>query len=86
MCKRNMRIGICRLTKREYEAITDDANFTDEQMEVFKQLNKDQYYDVAIMTMLQLSPRRYYEVKSIVVDKVERIAREKGFIDAILEH
>lgn len=85
MCKRNMRIRICRLTKREYEIVEENANFTEDQRRVFVELNKDRYYDVAIMSMLQISPRRYYEIKAIVVDKVDRIARENGFIDAILE-
>lgn len=85
MCKRNLRIRISRLTKKEYELIREEANFTEEQEKIFVQLNKDQFYDIAIMSMLQLSPRRYYELKAIVVDKVERISRENGFIDAILE-
>lgn len=85
MCKRNLRIRVCRLTKKEYELIRVEANFTEEQEKIFVQLNKDQLYDVAIMSMLQLSPRRYYEIKAIVVDKVERIARENGFYEAIIE-
>ena len=85
MCKRNKRIRISRLTKREYNLVLDDANFTDDQLKIFKELNKDQYYDHAIMLALNMSPRHYYDTKAVVVDKTERIAREYGFIDAILE-
>lgn len=85
MCKRNLRIKISRLTKKKYELIREEANFTEEQEKIFVQLNKDQLYDVAIMSMIQISPRRYYDIKAIVVDKVERIARENGFYEAIIE-
>lgn len=85
MCKRNKRIKISRLTKREYNLILEDANFTDDQLKIFKELNRDQYYDCAIMASINMSPRRFYEIKAVVIDKVERIARENGFIDAIIE-
>ena len=85
MCKRNKRIRISKLTKREYNIILEDANFTEDQLKIFKELNKDQYYDCAIMASLNMSPRRFYEIKGVVIDKTERIARENGFIDAILE-
>ena len=85
MCKRNKRIRISKLTKREYNTVIEEANFTDDQLKVFRELNKDQLYDFAIMTALNMSTRHYYDVKAVVIDKVERIAREKCFIDAILE-
>ena len=85
MCKRNKRIRVCRLTKREYELILDNANFTDEQLNLFVQLNKDQYFDFAIMDSMKLTANRYYEIKGIVVDKVERIARDYGFYESIVE-
>ena len=83
MCKRNLRIRICRLTKKEYELIREEANFTEEQEKIFVQLNKDQYYDVGIMTELGIAPKQYYAIKRVVVDKVERIATDHGFVDRI---
>ena len=85
MCKRNKRIRISRLTKREYNIVIEDANFSEEQLKVFQELNKDLLYDFSIMDALHMSPRRFYDIKAVVIDKTERIAREKGFIDAILE-
>ena len=85
MRKRNHRIRISKLTSREYHVILESANFTDEQRELFERLNKDQYYDVALMSQMNLSSRRYYDLKSTVIDKVERIARESGFLDAIMK-
>ena len=59
------------------------ANFTDDQRAIFDELNKNKYYDYAIMVNLQMPNRRYYSTKNIVVDKVERIAVEMGYTHAI---
>lgn len=59
------------------------ANFTDDQLAIFNELNKNKFYDYAIMTNLNIPNRRYYNTKSIVVDKVERIAVEMGYTHAI---
>jgi hypothetical protein len=83
VAKRNLRIRISRLTKKELELIRDEANFTEEQEKIFVQLNKDQYYDVGIMTELGIAPKQYYAIKRVVVDKVERIATDHGFVDRI---
>ena len=60
----------------------EEANFTSEQEQIFRLLNSDELYDAGIMHRLGLSNRRYYKIKSVVLGKVERIAREKGFIEA----
>lgn len=86
MCKRNERIEVSNLTKKEYDLVIQNANFTEEQQKVFEALNKDRLYDFAIMIDLKLSTRRYYHVKAVVIDKVERIAQEYGFIQAIIAH
>ena len=86
MRNKNHRIRISKLTAREFRIIIDEANFTDEQRVLFEQLNKDQYYDIAIMMQMTISPRRYYDLKATVIDKVERIATENGFLDAIMSH
>lgn len=65
------------------EAILDDGNFSAEQEQVFRLLNKDELFDVGIMTRLGLSNRHYYDVKSVVLAKVERIAIERGFISSL---
>jgi hypothetical protein len=85
VCKRNLRVRISRLTKKEYDLILEEANFTDDQRKVFVQLNKDAYYDFGIMNAIGLTARQYYAIKCIVVDKVERIATEHGFINGITE-
>jgi hypothetical protein len=62
------------------------ANFTDDQRAIFDELNKNKYYDYAIMLNLNIPNRRYYNVKNIVVDKVERIAVELGYNHAFKAH
>lgn len=62
------------------------ANFTDDQRAIFDELNKNKYYDYAIMINLNIPPRRYYDTKGIVVNKVERIVTELGYIHAIKSH
>ena len=85
MCKRNQRVRISSLTKSEYDVILREANFTEEQRKLFVELNRDNYYDFAIMLMLNLgsNTRKYYDLKSVVIDKVERIAQEYGFYESI---
>ena len=78
--------NIYYLTLIELEKIIANANFTDEQLAVFKELNKNIYYDYAIMLNLNIPERRYYETKRIVLDKTARIAQEIGCFDAINRH
>ena len=73
------KINISALTKYELEQVIARANFTDDQRAIFDELNKNKYYDYAIMTNLNIPNRRYYNTKNIVVDKVERIAVELGY-------
>ena len=49
---------------------------------ILEELNKDQYYDYAIMQRLGLSRKRYYAIKSVVLDKVERIILSDGYKEA----
>lgn len=53
-----------------------NANFTEDQEAVFDMLNQDKYYDVGIMNTLGMSNRRYYDVKKVVLKKVDRISKE----------
>lgn len=77
------RVNISALTQTELDQVIARANFTDDQRAIFNELNKNKYYDYAIMTNLNIPNRRYYTTKSIVVDKVERIAVEMGYTHAI---
>lgn len=52
------------------------ANFTEDQRAIFDELNKNKYYDYAIMTNLSMSKTKYYNTKNIVSAKVERIIAE----------
>ena len=84
--KMKSKVNISALTLIELEKIIANANFTDEQMAIFKELNKNKYYDYAIMLSLNIPERRYYETKRIVLDKTARIAQEIGCFDAINRH
>ena len=81
--KMKSRIRISALTRAEMEAILADGNFSAEQENIFRLLNKDELFDVGIMSRLGLSNRHYYDVKAVVLAKVERIAQERGFISSI---
>jgi hypothetical protein len=77
------RVKISALTKRELDSVVGEANFTEEQLAVFNELNKDRFYDYAIMRILSLPARKFYELKKIVLDKVERISLQFGYDHAI---
>lgn len=77
------RINISALTQSELEQVIARANFTEDQRAIFDELNKNKYYDYAIMVNLNIPNRRYYNTKNIVMDKVERIAVEMGYNHAI---
>ena len=62
------------------------ANFTEDQRAIFDELNKNKYYDYAIMINLNIPNRRYYNTKNIVVEKVERIAVELGYNHAFKQY
>ena len=80
---RNNRIDVSALTKRELQAVLEAANFTEAQQVIFDAMNKDYMYDLAVMRHLGISPNRYYQIKKITVNKVERIAIENGYNHAI---
>ena len=77
------KIDISALTRAELEHIVEEANFTEDQQKIFAALNKDSQYDYAIMMDIGISGRRYYKLKKIVMEKVERIAQQMGYIHAI---
>ena len=76
-------IRISSLTRSELEAILDEGNFSQEQEQVFRLLNKDELFDIGIIQKLGLSKDHYYDVKGVVLSKVERIATARGFISSI---
>lgn len=78
-----MGIKLSALTKREYELIKAEANFTPKQLSIYEELNRDEIYDQGIMMKLGMPSREYYELKKITVDKVVRIALELGYTFAI---
>ena len=79
-------MNLSALTQMELENVIQKANFTDEQKAVFSELNKDKYYDYAIMINLNIPNRRYYMTKKIVMDKTERIVVEMGYNYAINQY
>lgn len=70
---------ISDLTRSELELVRNNANFTEEQAAVFDKLNEDKYIDVGIMNTLGMSNRRYYDVKKVVMKKIDRISKEFHF-------
>lgn len=70
---------IPELTKSELELVRNNANFTEEQSAVFEQLNNEKYIDIGIMNALGMSNRRYYDVKKVVMKKIDRISKEFDF-------
>ena len=83
---KNHRINIAALTQKELDAVIAAANFTHDQAEIFKELNKDTLYDIGVMARLGIPARRYYETKKTTVDKCERILQEFGYIHAINQY
>jgi hypothetical protein len=59
--------------------VRNNANFTEEQAAVFDKLNEDKYIDIGIMNTLGMSNRRYYDVKKVVMKKIDRISKEFHF-------
>ena len=59
------------------------ANFTEDQRAIFFALNKNRFCDYTLINDLNMSKRKYYREKLIVVDKVESIAVEMGYNHAI---
>ena len=82
----NHRINITALTQRELDAVIAAANFSHDQEEIFKELNKDTLYDVGVMAKLGIPARRYYETKKTTVEKCERILQEFGYYHALTKH
>ena len=74
-----MRHKISDLTRSELELVRNNANFTEEQAAVFEKLNEDKYIDVGIMNTLGMSNKRYYDVKKVVMKKIDRISKEFHF-------
>lgn len=83
---KNQRLRVSSLTAKEYTAIKEAANFTPEQLAIYESLNHDEVYDIGIMMMLNISSRKYYDLKKVTVDKIERIAQELGYIHIIKRH
>jgi hypothetical protein len=79
----NHRVMINALTRREMEDVILAANFTHDQEVIFKELNQDVLYDIAIMQKLGIPPRRYYDTKRLTVDKTERVLKYLGYNHAI---
>jgi hypothetical protein len=80
--ERREKIGrniIPELTRSELELVRNNANFTEEQAAVFDKLNEDKYIDMGIMNTLGMSNRRYYDVKKVVLKKIDRISKEFRF-------
>ena len=80
---RNNQVNVSALTKREIETVVAAANFTASQEAIFNAMNNDYIYDIAVMQSLGIPANRYYKIKKITADKVERIVVEYGYYHAI---
>lgn len=67
--------NLSRLTTFDISRIKKFANFTEIQEQIFDQLCKDRL-DYAIIQILHISNRKYYENKPIVFSKVCQIVPE----------
>lgn len=67
------KINCSEFVQAEYEKIVALARFTDEQRGIFDLLNEDKLNDEGIMLKMNLSRKRYYKVKKIVLQKVIKI-------------
>lgn len=67
--------NLSRLTVFDISRVKKFANFTELQEQIFDQLCKDKL-DYAIMQVLHISNRKYYENKPIVFEKVCGIVPE----------
>jgi hypothetical protein len=83
---RNHRLNITALTQRELDAVIAAANFSHDQEEIFKELNKDTLYDIGIMQKLGIPERRYYSTKRTTIEKTERILEEFGWYHAMTRY
>lgn len=80
---RNNQVNVSALTKRELETVMAAANFTKSQEVIFNAMNNDYIYDIAVMQNLGIPANKYYKIKKITADKVERIVVEYGYYHAI---
>jgi hypothetical protein len=80
---RNNQVNVSALTKREIETVVAAANFTKSQEVIFNAMNNDYIYDIAVMQNLGIPANKYYKIKKITADKVERIVVEYGYYHAI---
>lgn len=82
--KRN-KLRISALTQTEVDIVKMHANFNQDQETIFDYLNQDRLLDFAIMDRVGVSNHKYYQIKSIVLEKVVKIANEYGF-ENVLHH
>lgn len=65
------------LIKSDVEKIRENANFNEEQKEVFEELiNASHRTDAAICVRLCLSESKYYRIKKEIEHKIDRILKE----------
>lgn len=69
----NGKIDCSDFIQPEYEKIVELSRFTEDQRKVFDFLNSDKYTDEGIMLKLNLSRKRYYEIKKKVINKIVRV-------------
>lgn len=71
------RSDIDRFTKADICRILDEAHFNEEQLSVFDLLVSTRFMDdISIYMRLNLSQSRYYRIKKIVLEKINRILNE----------
>lgn len=69
-----------KLIKSDIEKIIENANFNDEQEQIFIELTKPTYHtkytDIFICHKLNLSESKYYRIKKEIKEKIKRIMDE----------
>ena len=64
---------IQELTKDEIKLLKDRCAFTPEQEKIFDLIALNQYTDFAIRHKLYMSNSRFYEIKKIIKEKIQRL-------------
>ena len=65
------------MVKSEIDYIIQNANFTDEQYAVFRELTKSDYgitkSDISIYMKLHMSATKFYKIKKEIKNKIDKV-------------
>lgn len=62
-----------KFTKKEIDKILAECSFNEIQLKIFNLLLDDKYNDIGIILNLDISHNKYYKIKRIIRDKINRV-------------